>query len=134
MHFIITSRERRAEAANYVSRLPGTPTMIVEIKPYKKSRSQAQNRLMWMWYGIIAKEVGCEPEDLHEQMKVRVLGVEHRVINGQALSMPKSSTGLTTDEMTKFLEAIEVLAASLSISLPKPQDYSYALGYDNGDI
>jgi hypothetical protein len=129
MYFVITSKEQRAKAAEYVAKLRANPIMIVEVKEYKKNRSTAQNRLLWMWYNIIAKDQGNTPEELHEAMKVRVLGVERKVVAGQELIMPKSSTKLTTAEMTSFLEAIEALARQLNIILPRPDDYMYAMGY-----
>ena len=100
----------------------------VEVKPYKKTRSTAQNRLMWMWYGVIAEHCGNTPDDLHEQMKVRVLGLDKKVILGHAIIQPKSTKDLTIDEMTHFLEAIEALAVELGVVLPIPDDTGYAMG------
>ena len=129
MFFIIDSKEARAKATRYVAAIQGSPTMCVEIKPYKKSRSQSQNRLLWLFYGVIAQDIGCTPEDLHEQMKVRVLGVEKKVILGQAIIMPKSSTNLTVEEMTNFIMAVEALAGELGIILPTlSDDYNVAYG------
>ncbi|TPL94769.1 hypothetical protein [Mesorhizobium sp. B2-3-10] len=125
--FIIDTRQRRKEAADFVSRLPASPLYSVEIKPYKRVRSQAQNRIMWMWYGVMAEYLGCEPEDLHEQMKVKVLGVERKFVAGQVLTYPKSTTTLDVDGMTRFLAAIEALAAELDIKLPTSDEYGYAM-------
>lgn len=126
MLFIIDSKDKRRQAAEYVARLTSSPVQCVEIRPYKRNRSQAQNRTMWMWYGTLADHLGCEPEDVHEQMKIRVLGVEKKVVAGQALIMPRSTTDLDVDGMSRFMEAIEVLAAELEVTLPMPDDYKYA--------
>jgi len=48
----------------------------VEIKTGKKKRSLNQNALWWKWVGIIAKEVGYEPEHLANELKARVLGFD----------------------------------------------------------
>lgn len=135
MFFIISSEERRAAAADFVSRIRKSPLMSVEIKPYKRNRSEAQNRLMWMWYHIISMDTGQIAEDLHEEMKVRVLGVEEKEVLGPygkmvRLIVPKSSTKLSTQEMTDFLRAIEALAAELEIILPRPDDYKFAMMYE----
>lgn len=135
MFFIISSEERRAAAADFVSRIRKSPLMSVEIKPYKRNRSEAQNRLMWMWYHIISMDTGQIAEDLHEEMKVRVLGVEEKEVLGPygkmvKLIVPKSSTKLSTQEMTDFLRAIEALAAELEIILPRPDDYKFAMMYE----
>ncbi|TBG37133.1 hypothetical protein ELG78_09140 [Rhizobium leguminosarum] len=127
MFFIIDSREKRQEAANFVARLPASPLYSIEIKPYKKNRSLAQNRTMWMWYNVLADHLGCEPDDVHDQMKVRVLGVERKIVAGQALILPRSTTDLDTTAMARFMEAIEALAAELEVKLPIPDDYRYAM-------
>lgn len=127
MFHIINSAERRREVANIVASLTSSPVYSVEIKPYKRNRSQAQNRTMWMWYGILADHLGCEPEEVHEQMKVTVLGVERKIVAGQALIIPKSTTDLNTDGMSRFMEAIIALATDLHVTLPMPDDLQYAM-------
>lgn len=134
--FIIQNKEDRARAVSFVSSIRAQPVMQVEVKEYKPNRSQAQNRLMWMWYGIIARDLGNTPEELHEQMKSRVLGfVEVEVpekLKGfmghvRRMAIPRSTTKLGTQEMTSFLEAVERLAGELGITLPHPDDYQYAM-------
>lgn len=134
--YIIDSKEKRALAASFVSSIKSHPLMQVEVKEYKPHRSQAQNRLMWMWYGIISKDVGLTTEELHEQMKARVLGyVEVDVpqkLHGfmghvRRMAIPRSTTKLGVQEMTTFLEAILSLAGELGIALPHPDDYRYAM-------
>lgn len=126
MLFIIDSKEKRRQAAEYVARLTSSPVYCLEIKPYKRNRSQAQNRTMWMWYGAIADHTGNTPEDVHEEMKVRALGLESKIVAGQILIRPKSTTGLDVEGMSRFMEAIQQLAAELDITLPMPDDYKYA--------
>lgn len=126
MFFIIDSVEKRREAAQTVARLLSKPTYCVEIKPYRRNRSQAQNRTMWMWYVVLAEHIGCEPEDVHDQMKVTILGVERKVVAGQALIMPKSTTDLDVEAMGRFMDAIQALADDLEVKLPMPDDLHYA--------
>lgn len=128
MFFVVETAEQRKEAADFVAHLRSHPVMSVFVKVHKKQRSVAQNRLMWMWYKVIAEHCGCTPTDLHEQMKVRLLGVEKKVILGQAIIMPKSSTELDVEQMTAFLEGIEALAVDLKIVLPQPAETNYAMG------
>lgn len=122
----------------HIKSLPLHKRMLVDIKEYRKNRTNSQNRLMWKWYGIIGDHVGMKPEEIHECMKARVLGVEEytlpRFFLGKdqgvprKLLRPKSSTALNTKEMSEFMNAIEVLARSLDIVLPYPDDYNYAMG------
>ena len=41
--FIIDSKDKRTEAAHFVSRLPASPLYSVEIKPSKRTRTLPQN-------------------------------------------------------------------------------------------
>ena len=121
--------QRRQTAIEFLRMIKLNRDIRVEIKEYKKNRSTAQNRLLWAWYDVIAKDTGYEPEDLHEEMKVRVLGVERKVVRGIELIVPKSSTKLSVQEMTQFLHSVEALAAELGIALPYPRDlYDEAFG------
>jgi redox-sensitive bicupin YhaK (pirin superfamily) len=125
--FIIDSKERRAACVEYIRHLKGTPIQCVFVKEYKRNRSESQNRLYHMWLNLIAKETGAEPEHLHEEMKVRVLGWEVRTILGEEVRLPKSTTKLTVQDFTQLLHAVDVLARSLDIVLPHPDDMQYAM-------
>ena len=111
---------------NAVSSLTSSPVCTVEIKPYKKNRSKDQNRLMWMWYSVIADYTGYHEEELHDQMKIKVLGLETIYVDGKPYTIPTSTKTLTVDQMTKFLDAIMALAAELNINLPMPDTFGYA--------
>ena len=80
-----------------------------------------------MWYGVLADHLGCTAEEVHEQMKVRVLGVERKIVAGQALIVPRSTTDLDTEGMSRFMEAIMALAVDLEVTLPMPDDLQYAM-------
>ena len=128
--FFILSEEHPYVLKNcidHLKALDAKKSMIVEINHYRKNRTQDQNRLMWLWYSIISKELGYTKEQLHEMMKARVLGLEKVTVpNGiggvgeLTYSRPKSSAKLTTKEMSELLNAIEWLAAELNIKLPQP--------------
>lgn len=131
MLYIIDSKQRRTDAAQAVANLRSHPVMQVEIKEYRKNRSTSQNRLYWMWLNIMAKDtVGDNGADeLHEQLKVKFLGVEHKIINGIACIIPKSTSSLTVGEFTEYLHKVEQLALELDIALPIPDDYGTAMGH-----
>lgn len=92
----------------------------VEIKPYKKGRSNSQNRLYWSLLGIIAKDAGYEIDDLHTAIKVRFLGTSEKFIAGNLVTIPKSTTTLNTREFTELIEKIYALGAEMGIVLPVP--------------
>ena len=78
MHFILSKDhpEVTENLVQYIRNLPLNKKVIVEIKEYRRNRSLAQNRLMWMWYGPIAEYVGDTPEEIHEHCKASILGFE----------------------------------------------------------
>jgi len=127
MFFILKNETIRQNAALFVKGLEANGYYCVEIKEYKPNRSLAQNRLLWSWYNVIKKETGNDPEDLHEEMKVRILGVEEKERAGVKLIVPKGSRWLSTKEFTMFLEAVEMLANQLGIILPYPTDYDFIM-------
>lgn len=134
MFFIINTRHRRRECAEFIMHLSADPVMCVEVKPYKNIRSQAQNRLYWMYLNVLSNYTGDTPDELHEQLKTRILGVvtkEREGPNGPIqLVEPRSTSSLTTLEFTTYLRAIEALAMNLGVTLPRPDGYDSTMGYE----
>lgn len=121
------------------------PLMVVEIKEFVRNRTLAQNRLIHMWFGIIAKETGNDIEAIKAYYKQKFLGHEfkHVVIRrvgelagdfdlvDKIVSQLKSTADLTTKEMTEFCEKVEADASSeLGIDLPHPIDLYWAITGD----
>lgn len=94
----------------------------ITITKYKKDRTKSQNSLMWLWLGIISNDTGESPENLHNIFKLRFLGTEKIQSMGYSIEIPKSTTKLTTQEFTDYLDKIEGLAISIDIRLPHPAD------------
>ena len=126
MKFILIDEVRRNNAIDHLQNIDITKPIEVFIRPYKKNRTRAQNSTIWMWYEVIGDYLGMSSEDLHELMKVRVLGIEEKTINGELIRTPKSSAKLSTREMADFMTAIEVLAIEFGLKLPYPDDYKHA--------
>jgi hypothetical protein len=97
----------------------------ITITKYKKDRTASQNKLMWLWLGIISNDTGESPENLHQVFKLRFLGTEKIQSMGYSIEIPKSTTKLTTQEFTDYLDKIEGLALSIDIRLPHPEDLYY---------
>lgn len=130
--FLLKSEKQRESVIAYLNRVNiGGKLLSVEIKPYKRNRSHAQNRLLWSWYNILSPETGYTPDELHEQFKVRLLGVEEKVVEGITLVQPRSSKKLSTEEFTDFLSRIELVALEMGINLPHPGDYEFIMGKDS---
>lgn len=125
--FILQIDADRSRAVNHIMTLDLRRAQSVEIKQYRKVRSLAQNRLMWMWINEIAEYTGDDPDDIHEILKRSLLGTIHKEALGYSGEVSRSTTQLTTSEMTQYLERIEDTARVAMIKLTKPDDYKYAM-------
>lgn len=126
--FLLKDEATRQRAVNFINAMNLTGDMEVVIKKRRKDRTTAQNRLMWMWYGLISKDTGYTAEEVHELFKSRILGVEEKQIMGEPVLVVKSTTKLTTQEFTDYLNAVEQAAHLIGITLPHPEDlYEYAV-------
>lgn len=109
---------------------------VVEIREDKDSRSIKQNRLYWMWLGVINQETGMPVHDylendvwhkgLHSGFKYKFLPlVEYE--DGD-IKEPRSKN-LKVKEFKDYLEQIDMEMAQLGITLPRPEDlYLEAMG------
>lgn len=127
MFFILQDDIRLGNCIEYLKRLDLRRKHGVEIKQYRKNRSMAQHRLYWMWVNTIADAYGFQPDELHDHLKVRFLGVKEVTVFGKTILIPKSTTTLSTAEFTEYLNKVEALARELKVILPYPDDLSYAM-------
>jgi len=127
MYFKTVNEEVKQNAIKAIEGLEGVYS--IEITKYKKDRTASQNKLMWMWLGIISNDTGNEPDQLHEIFKLKFLGSETLSALGFKIERPKSTTKLSTQEFTDYLDKIEGLAISIGIRLPRPEDlYRESMG------
>jgi hypothetical protein len=135
MLYLLIDEQRRQNCLAEISALDLKKTHSVEIKAYRKNRSTAQNRTMWMWLNAMAPDFGYSADDLHEVFKQKFLGLEEKVIsvskNGkvlrEALCRPKSTASLTVGEFSDYLRKIEATAVTMGLTLPYPDDFKYAM-------
>jgi len=128
MLYIIKDEQRRSNCISYIAEMPINKAQSVEIKQYRKNRSKSQNRTLWMWYNTIGEHIGMTPDDLHELLKVRILGTVEKEVDGKTLVYPRSTTKLTTKEFGEFLDGVQMLAVELNCVLPIPDDLQYSYG------
>lgn len=134
--FILRDESRRARAISKIAKLSiDSGLWEVVIRPFKKSRSLAQNRLMWWWYKHIQRHVfdtkgeWYSDEQIHEWFKDEYLPTNVIEIGGKVKSVRKSTAALKVDEMTEYLEHIDHhCVETLNLVLPHPADlYDYAM-------
>lgn len=128
---IATESERTRYIAFFqAQKLP----LDIECKPWKKSRSNDQNAMLWAMYAPIAEHMGYDPEDIHEWMCGRMWGWKDvpvpktpRNPEGQA-SVPIRTT--TRDEngkrnvidkatFSKFVDMVDRIAAQAGVYVPR---------------
>lgn len=89
-----------------------------------KPRSLKQNRYMFgVPYRYLVeyfKQFGYTKEDVHEICKHKFLA--QKVIAQAGVTIPPSTTTLTTIEMEEYLESIRRWAAELGCSIPEPRE------------
>ena len=130
MRYILDSEDRRLNCLEHIRQQKLDKPLQVDVKIYKKNRSNAQNNTLWMFYADLADHFGYTPEELHEELKVKFLGIEEKMIAGELIRQPISTTGLSTKEMADYLNKVEILARNQGVVLRYPDDYRFAMMYD----
>ena len=89
----------------------------LEIGLEKGKRTLNQNSFMWLYLDHIEKETGNLATDLHELFKRKFLPPVVKKILGVEFKIPASTTDLTKQEMSDYLDKI---SAFTQIPIPKP--------------
>jgi len=79
----------------------------VTVTDAKANRSLEQNERLWELYSSIGNHLGIEKDKIHELMGYKFLRYQTEVA-GMPIELIKSSTKLTTSEMTEYQQQIEV--------------------------
>lgn len=126
----ISSDIAKQAALRQISSLTIDGTMECVIRRYKKSRTNSQNRLYWLWLSFIAGETGNDSDVLHEFFRRKYLQSKIVQVFGEQSSVRQSTAALKSEEFTDYLKRIESFAASeIGITLPHPDDvYHEAMG------
>lgn len=103
----------------------------VEIRSYSPQRSLNQNSLFHVWNGILAEEIGVEPDDMKYLLKEKFLkmpltdkhGNEIADEAGELQFKVRDTSSLSKVEMMEFMDKIHVWALSfLQCALPLPEE------------
>ena len=150
----LQSQEEKTRASNLILSLPDTPVYEVVIRKHKKDRSLAQNAVLWLWYTVIAGELGYTKDDMHLIYKKKYLvpiferddpeyakmiesvrtvwkaGLKKDAhsLKDQIVKLT-STTDANTKQFTEYLDDIEKDAIGQGIILPQPENqYKQAMG------
>jgi len=79
----------------------------VTVTDAKLNRSIEQNERLWELYTSIRHHLGIEKDKIHELMGYKFLRYQTEIA-GMPVELIKSTTKLTTSEMTEYQQQIEV--------------------------
>ena len=123
---IIHNESDKDRAISHIKALNIDKPWSVDVKPYKKNRSLAQNKLYWKWITCIGDEIGYTSEEMHVIMADKFLVTKFVEYDDDKIKMDKSTSRLNTKEFTEYLEYIDRWAAGeMGIVLPSPEDLIY---------
>jgi len=110
---------------------PDVDKAIIDIRPYKVTRSTAQNSLLHLWIGLIAQELGYTNDAMKTILVEKFLGYEQvKTKSDKVIKTLRSTSKLKVDEFAQFLTDIDMFMAEWQFTLPHPDDLYYtAMGY-----
>lgn len=124
MDFKIRTTEDIKAVCEYLNKLDVSQReYTVKVAKKAEKRTLSQNRLYYLWLNCISAETGNEVEDLHEYFKMKFLGLYSRIIYGENITRPLTTTTLNTEEFTAYLDKVQRWASvEQGIILPNPED------------
>ena len=84
----------------------------VTIVEAKANRSLEQNERLWELYTSVGNHLGIEKDKIHELMGYKFLRYQTEIA-GTPVELIKSSTKLTTSEMSEYQHQIEIWAQTM---------------------
>ena len=138
LNYIIAKPEQMHFISAVVdSELQKGPVMITIGKPTNR-RSDAQNRLLWMWNNLIQKHLAehtgqlASAEEWHDILVAKLLPAEYskvRLPTGEQFKVGRTRTSrLSVKEMAEYMNLLEAYCAEyLNLILPQPDDYRFAV-------
>lgn len=107
---------RREHAIKIINglRLDDGEVFDVIIGRHVSKRSTSQNARLWLLHTAAAREVGCSPEDLHEDRLCASFGfTEVRLPSGVVKRVPlRRSSTLNKKEFGEWMESVEAFYIS----------------------
>lgn len=93
---------------------------IFRIEQEITTRSMSQNKLYWMYLGLIERETGQNAKDLHEYFRRTLLPPKFIKVMGKEMKIPQSTTEL---RKTEFSEYMEKICAETNVMIPDTAAY-----------
>lgn len=98
----------------------------VEIRNVRKTRTLDQSALYWEWVSILADEFGNDKEEMHNALKIKILGPDLVNISGEIVYVPPKSRDKNTKDFSDYMDKVMAFALEYGIRLPTPEDMKWA--------
>lgn len=119
---IIKDEQGRDRAFEKLAALNLNKPWELEIKPYRKNRTLAMNRLLWMWLHIWGQDLGYSDTEIYEIAVDQCwpLIEEELICHGVKVPRQRRTSLLNTKEFSDFLNSIDIKASETGTVLPHP--------------
>lgn len=148
--FVLREQANYDSLFKFLDENSGEFLLEVTVREHQKDRSVLQNSLYWYWITIIADTIGMTKEDVHFDLKRRILSKifirdepgygemiiavkrvkkegffrEAKVLGRHVIRMT-STTAASVKQFAEYLTEIERDCISKNIILPHPEDRYY---------
>lgn len=129
MKYKTESIEEATKAFEHLSKLVGQHA-VVEIKKVLPKRSLKQNAYLHLTFGIFALETGYDTQEAKTLYK-RVVNPNLYVYEKNGNKFLRSSTKLTTEQMTSSIDRWRKYAGEQGIEIPTPIDKEALMFWEN---
>ncbi len=114
-NFILRTDTNKAHCLEHIRNLQGV--WEVEVREYRKKRTNNANSRYWVAVVTpIARHTGYEPEEMHEILKYKFLGMETVEIGGKEIQKLRSTRKLTTQQFADYMLQCEAWGAGLGVN------------------
>lgn len=123
MIYVIQSEQERQRAMKALSGIDTKHLWRMSLKRVTRTRTVRQNRLLYLWATVIARETGNDVADVVAAVKRMFLPVRRVDVGAMSFAAESHTSTLDTVEFTKLLDQIHAWALTdLGISLPQPDE------------
>lgn len=91
------------------------------VRPYRKTRSNNQNRFYWgVVIALLSEHTGYTPDETHDALRLKFLQR-----HDGPLPTVRSTTELNTIEFEEYLTQVRQLGAEMEVYIPSPNEADY---------
>lgn len=121
----------KRELMTQIGRLSGLYEFY--LKPRKRTRSLDQNAYYWAavvtpftdWLREVYGDSQIDKEQAHEMLKVKILGLQEKEIDGETISLIPRSKTLTVEEFSEYIEKCAAWLAEFCEIIVIPSENFY---------